>query len=76
MREEKAGGVHMKKPYALALFGLLLCSSLSLFAVSIQQLSDALLSQQIVPLEDLARRNPAGAPRSVPPTEESLARSA
>src|SRR6202795_4599146 len=25
----------MKKPYALALFGLLLCSSLSLFAVSI-----------------------------------------
>ena len=35
MHEAKQEEYTMKKPYAFALFGLLLCSSLSLFAVSI-----------------------------------------
>jgi hypothetical protein len=35
MHEERAEEYAMKKPYAFALFGLLLCNSLSLFAVSI-----------------------------------------
>jgi hypothetical protein len=40
MHEEKAGGVHHEESYALPLFGLSLCSSLSLFAVSISTVYD------------------------------------